>query len=144
MVADIVSAAADRFRMQFAPQSDVEVRHGVYHGGDWIIGVTVPMVFDKRSLPETFLGITVRQFTKDLPPEFQVRDPRAEYVWAPERYELFVDRAAAEIREKLGRPDTTRKEMLDALCGEDFDAFTARCRQWENEGKIPSFGRRRA
>jgi hypothetical protein len=85
------------------------------------------------------LGIAVRHFTKYLPPEFHVRDSRAEYVWAPERYECFVDRAAEEIRTKLGRPAMDRKEMLDALCGDDFEAFTRRCRQWEKDGKIPPY-----
>ncbi len=136
---EIVAASAELFRTQLGPNGDVEVRHGVYHGGEWIIGVTVPFVFDKRRIPDSFLSITVRRFTKDLPPEFQVRDAGAEYVWAPERYELFVDRAAEEVRTKLGQPTMDRHEMLNALCGEDFDEFTARCRQWEKEGKIPSY-----
>ena len=51
---DIVAAAAERFRQRFASSSGVEVRHGVYHGGEWIIGVTVPLVFDNRGMPESF------------------------------------------------------------------------------------------
>jgi hypothetical protein len=134
---EIVAAAAERLRSKLT--GDIEVHHGVYHGGDWIIRVTVPFVFDRRSLPESFLGIRVMHFSLDLPPEFRVRDSRAEYVWAPERYELFVDRAAQEIRGKLGRADMSREEMLDALCGMNFEAHKARCRQGEKDGKIPPF-----
>jgi hypothetical protein len=137
---DIVKAAAEHLARQFAGEG-VGVDHGVYHCGDWIIAVRAPFVFDNRRVPQFYLGICVRRFGMDLPAEFRIGDPRSEYVWAPERYEAFVDRAADEIRSKLGRPDMSRKDMLDALCGDDFDEFTARCRQWEREGKIPTYRR---
>jgi hypothetical protein len=46
---EIVAAAAERFGQRFASDAGVKVRHGVYHGGDWTIGVTVPFVFDDGS-----------------------------------------------------------------------------------------------
>jgi hypothetical protein len=114
---------------------------GIYHGGTWAIHVEYPFIFDKRKIPSSYLGIDIRGGTQtvDMPKEFQVKDNKKEYVWAPERYEEFVDRCADEIRKELGEPNMSRYEMLSALCGRDFKEHSAQCKEWEKKGLIPSY-----
>lgn len=111
-----------------------------------VISVSHPFIFDNRLLPKEFKGIDVRAGVNetDLPIEFQIDDksPRwytKEYRWAPERYEIFVDRCFDEIREKLGSPNMTRNEMLDALCFGNFEEHKNKCIAREKEGKIPAW-----
>ena len=73
-----------------------------------------------------------------MPVEFQI-DNKTEYIWAYQRFELFVDAHQKEIRDKLGNEQLTRKEMLDALCFGNFEKHKNHCITWEQEGKIPTW-----
>ena len=104
-----------------------------------VIAVSVPFVFDQRNLPKKFMGLHVRVGTTEnsLPPEFQNLDRDKEYIWAYQRFELYVDRHADTIRKTLDNPAMTREEMLDALCFGDFNKHKERCMKLEAEGVIP-------
>jgi len=114
---------------------------GIYHGGAWCISISHPFVFDRRKIPESYLGIEIRGecLEKDLPKEFRIKDSKKEYIWAYQRYEKYVDRCADEIRSKLGNKKITRYEMLCALCGKDFDEWIKQCHKWERDGTIPRY-----
>ncbi len=109
------------------------------------IYITVPFIFDNRRIPYVFETYRVRRRTfTPLPFEFQIDQENAfwykkAYLWAPERYEKFVDRCRDEIREKLGNPAMTRSEMLSALCGEDFEEYKKRIYAEIEKGKLPPY-----
>jgi hypothetical protein len=114
-----------------------------YHYAIWI---EHPLIFDQRKLPKWFMGIEVRDHISDIDsiPEFQIEDRDTEYIWDYKRFEKFVDRNSALIRQKLGNPNMTREEMLDVLCDGDFNKHKEDCLRWEKEGrfklKIPPAG----
>jgi hypothetical protein len=113
---------------------------GVYHGGQWVIGLRVPFVFDRRAVPSSHLGIMVHvSQAGELPREFADGTRQHEYVWAPPHYEQFVDRAADEIRAQLGGGDMSRDELLSALVGMPFSKWVELNRSWVREGKIEPF-----
>jgi hypothetical protein len=138
---EIVAEVTEDFRVKYGTIPGVDVTGlGIYHGGDWVIGVTHPFVFDRRLLPTSHLGIGVRTLIGgELPPEFQDGQRRYPYVWAPPHYEQFVDRCAGEIRRQLGRPNMSRDEMLSALIGMPFEQFRELCRQSVREGRMAAF-----
>lgn len=115
--------------------------------GDKFIAGDHPFIFDRRWLPKSFEDCYLRfgVNTKDLPPEFQLNydDPlwyKHQYLWAPERFELFVDRCAKEIRTKLqNSEEMSRNEMLDALCFGDFEAHKARTEIAREKGELPDW-----
>lgn len=73
-----------------------------------------------------------------MPPEFNVQGEG--YVWAHQRYEAFADRAAGEIKAKLGKPDMSREEMLNASSPNgNFEEWKQQCIEWENTGRIPPY-----
>ena len=55
----LVAQAAECFTAEFASRSHVRfVRHGIYHGGELIIGVTTDLPYPKIiRLPESYLGL---------------------------------------------------------------------------------------
>jgi hypothetical protein len=112
-----------RFRAEYGHVHGVQTYGpGANHGGTWAMSATTPFIFDRRSLPVYYLGVHVKWLIPPpLPAEFQNG-----YPWAPQNYERFVDRCAAEIREVLGKPDMTREEMLHALIGRPFEEHAAR------------------
>jgi hypothetical protein len=138
---DLIRQVADRFRVEFGHLRGLEITGpGLYHGGSWVIGASHPLIFDRRRLPEYYLGVDVRASVRPpLPPEFQGQEYPHGYIWSPPNYERFVDRCADEIRERLAQPDMTRDEMLSALVGRPFGQHVAQCRQSVKEGKIPPF-----
>ena len=102
-----------------------------------VIMIAKPFVFDNRKLPKVYDGLEIKaKIEGDLPQEFKV-DARMEYIWAPQRFESFVDRCGDEIRKKLKNPNMTRSEMLDALAFGNFDAHKKKCNELLKEGKIP-------
>lgn len=104
-----------------------------------VIMISKPFVFDNRKLPKVYDGLEVKsKIEGELPQEFKV-DVKKEYIWAPQRFEQYVDRCADEIRKKFKKPDMTRKEMLDALAFGSFDDHKKKCTQLLKEGKIPPF-----
>ena len=136
----LIKAISDRFRDEFGHLPGLVIDGpGVYHGGDWVISSSRPFVFDRRKLPEHYLGIMVHTSVRNpLPLEFSKGYPEA-YVWAPPNFAKFVDRCANEIREQLGDPNMSREDMLHALIGVPFEEHLAHCRQSVREGRMPAF-----
>jgi len=110
-----------------------------------VIVISKPFVFDSRQIPDKFEGLKIRrQVHGKLPTEFIIRRPSADgtkldFIWAPERFEKFVDRKIDNIRERLGDPNMSREEVLDALCFGDFKAHTKKVEQWIKDGIVPPY-----
>lgn len=110
-----------------------------------VIDVSRPLIFDNRLLPKTFEGLDVKTIIHgDLPSEFKVDRTRPdwqkkEYIWAPERFENFVDRCSVEIKKQLGNPTMSREDLLSALCFGDFEAHKNKTQLMVKEGKLPAF-----
>jgi hypothetical protein len=112
----------------------------IYHGGSWVVDVTHPFIFDRRSLPREHLGVWLRTRVQlPLPPEVADQHYPDGYAWSPPNFERFVDRCANEIRQRLGNPTMSRAEMLHALIGTPFEEFVAHCRESVKKGFIPPF-----
>ena len=109
------------------------------------IKISRPFIFDNRLVPKRYEGVQVKsQIQGDLPEEFTIdrSNPdwaKQNYIWAPERFEKFVDRCGNEIKVKLENPKMTRKEMLDAICFGDFEEHKIKSQQLIKEGKIPAY-----
>jgi hypothetical protein len=110
-----------------------------------VIDVSRPLVFDNRLLPKSFEGLEVKAIIHgDLPTEFKIDRTipdwqKKEYIWAPERFEHFVDRCATEIKKQLGNANMSREEMLSALCFGDYEAHKKKTEQLVLEGKLPNY-----
>jgi len=112
-----------------------------------VIKISRPLVFDNRELPKRFEGLEVKtniQMKTEMPTEFVVdrTNPewfKKEYIWAPERFEKYVERCSAEIKKNLGNPEMTKKEMLDALCFGDFKEHKKKVTLLIKEGKLPAY-----
>lgn len=110
-----------------------------------VIDVSRPLVFDNRLLPKSFEGLDVKAVIHgDLPTEFNIdrTQPdwsKKQYIWAPERFEQYVDRCSDDIKKKLGDPKMSRDEMLSALAFGDFQAHKAKTTELIREGKLPRF-----
>ncbi len=92
-----------------------------------VIQVTHPLIFDCRTLPKEFMGMTIRGHidSENLPYHFMIDEDevdgsKEEYIWEPDRFEAFVDECADEIKIKLELPNATKEELLDAICFGDF------------------------
>jgi hypothetical protein len=104
-----------------------------------VIMISKPFVFDNRKLPKVYDGLEIKsKIEGDLPTEFKV-DVKQEYIWAPQRFEQYVDRCGDEIRKKFKKPGMTRNEMLDALAFGNFAEHKKKSQQLLSEGKIPPF-----
>ena len=139
---EIVLNVIREFKKKYGIIEKVKIHDhgGIYHGGVWVISVEYPFVFDKRKIPNEYLGISVHTMHNgELPKEFQIKCNKKEYVWSPERYVYFVNRYENEIRNKLQEPHITKYDILCALSGSDFNEFVEQCRKWANEGIIPDF-----
>jgi hypothetical protein len=107
-----------------------------------VIIISKPFMFDNRQLPKTYEGLDIKaKIEGALPKEFLVKKDavKKEYVWAPPRFEKFVDRCADEIRQQFGNPNMTRQEMLDALAFGNFEEHKKKSLQLMKDGKIPPF-----
>ncbi|NJK97005.1 MAG: hypothetical protein HC905_20655 [Bacteroidales bacterium] len=104
-----------------------------------MISISVPFIFDHRQLPNEFMGLILRTDIYDLPMEFQNIDTENKYIWAYQRFEIFVDKHVDLIKQKLDNLNITRQEILDALCFGDYNKHKENCKKWESEGKIPSW-----
>ena len=102
-----------------------------------VIMISKPFVFDNRKLPKSYDGLAIKaKIEGGLPEEFNV-DARKEYIWAPQRFEKFVDRCSDEIRKKFKQPDMSRTDMLYALAFGNFADHKKKCKELLSEGKIP-------
>jgi hypothetical protein len=110
-----------------------------------VIDISRPLVFDNRLLPKSFEGLEVKAvISGDLPMEFKIDRSKPDwqkqdYIWAPERFEQYVDRCSDEIKKQLGKPDMTREDMLAALCFGNFEEHKKKTEELIKEGKIPSY-----
>jgi hypothetical protein len=110
-----------------------------------VINVSRPLVFDTRQLPKSYEGLEIKAIISgDLPMEFNIDRTKPdwqkkEYIWAPERFEKYVDRCGDEIKKQLGNPQMTRSEILSALCFGDFEAHKKKTQELIKEGKIPAY-----
>jgi hypothetical protein len=110
-----------------------------------VIDVSRPLIFDNRLLPKSFEGLDVKAIIHgDLPTEFMIDRTKPdwqkkEYIWAPERFEHFVDRCSTEIKKQLGNLSMSRDEMLSALCFGDYEAHKSKTKQLVLEGKLPEY-----
>ncbi|MEZ4722153.1 MAG: hypothetical protein R2813_09790 [Flavobacteriales bacterium] len=114
-----------------------------------VIAISHPLVFDNRLIPSNFEGTAVRSSIHgELPKEFQIDQStpnwyEKEYIWAPERFEKFVDRSIDELRKAFDNPEMSREEILDALCFGDFEGHKTDVEKWINEGKIPAYAEKK-
>lgn len=110
-----------------------------------VIEISRPLIFDSRIIPDRYEGLRIkRRIHGPLPEEFQIdRDSvdwhKREYVWAPERFEKYVDRKGDYIRKQLGDPELTREDLLDCLCFGNFKAHKEKVDALIDEGKLPAF-----
>ncbi len=109
------------------------------------IEISRPLIFDSRVIPDRYEGLRIkRRIHGPLPEEFQIdREAvdwhKREYVWAPERFEKYVDREGDRIRKELGDTEMTREDMLDALCFGNFQAHKEKVDRLISEGKLPPY-----
>jgi hypothetical protein len=107
-----------------------------------VIMISKPFLFDNRQLPKSYEGLEIKsKIEGGLPEEFKFdkESTKKEYVWAPNKFEKFVDRCQEDIRKQFGNPEMTRKEMLDALAFGNFEEHKKKSLQLMKEGKIPPF-----
>ncbi len=110
-----------------------------------VIDINRPFIFDNRILPKSFEGLDLKTVIQgELPAEFIVdrSQPdwtKREYIWAPERFEKYVDRCSDEIKKQLGNKEMTRDEMLSALCFGDFKEHKKKVDTLIKEGKVPKY-----
>jgi hypothetical protein len=104
-----------------------------------VIVISKPFLFDNRTLPKSYEGLEIKsKIEGELPEEFKP-SPNKEYVWAPYKFEKFVDRCSDQIRKKFNNPEMTREEMLDALAFGSFKEHKEKCNRLVAEGKIAPF-----
>jgi hypothetical protein len=112
-----------------------------------VIKISRPLIFDNRLIPKRFEGLDVKTNIKlgvDMPAEFDVdrSQPdwhKKQYIWAPERFERYVDRCENEIKDQLNNPQITKPEILDALCFGNFEEHKQKSIQLIKEGKLPAY-----
>lgn len=107
-----------------------------------VILITKPFIFDNRQLPKKYEGLDIKaKIEGALPKEFLTKKDalKKEYVWAPIKFEKYVDRCSDEIRKQFGNPNMSRSEMLDALAFGNFEEHKRKSIQLMNDGKIPPF-----
>lgn len=107
-----------------------------------VIMISKPFLFDNRQLPKSYEGLDIKsKIEGGLPEEFKLEKEsiKKEYLWAPSKFEKYVDRCSGDIRKQFGNPNMTRQEMLDALAFGSFEDHKKKSVQLMNEGKIPPF-----
>lgn len=140
---EVANGVASKFKREFSNVKGMQEigDAAVGHGTEWVIPVLRSFVYDRRDdpVPSSYLGLTVRQNyeSDDLPEEFRLGPDRKGYVWAPFRYERYVDRCPTKIARLLERPNISRSEILDAICPTgDFRKWTRQYEEWVSQGKI--------
>jgi hypothetical protein len=107
-----------------------------------VIMISKPFLFDNRQLPKSYEGLDIKsKIEGGLPEEFKFDKEtiKKEYLWAPAKFEKYVDRCSDEIRKQFGNPAMTRNEMLDALAFGNFEEHKKKSLQLMKDGKIPPF-----
>lgn len=107
-----------------------------------VINISKPFLFDNRLLPKTYEGLDIKsKIEGGLPEEFKIEKEALvkEYLWAPSKFEKYVDRCSEDIKKQFGNPAMSRKEMLDALAFGNFEDHIKKSTALMLEGKIPAF-----
>ncbi|MBS1651065.1 MAG: hypothetical protein JSU07_03555 [Bacteroidetes bacterium] len=107
-----------------------------------VIMISKPFLFDNRQLPKVYEGLEIKaKIEGDLPKEFTIKKDtiKKEYVWAPSKFEKYVDRCSDEIKRQFNDPKMTRNEMLDALAFGNYEDHKKKSVQLMKDGKIPPF-----
>lgn len=121
----LFSDIVDEFRKRY-PSLNIQGLGNVH--GSLELVVIHPLIFDKRLIPRSFLGLGIRSsLSEPIPEDFEMF---SDYVWAPENYANFVDNHAEDIRRALGNRKMTRDEMLNALIGMPFEEWVEQCRKF--------------
>ncbi len=115
------------FRREYDGLPGLVIHGGSNCHGSLVLGVTHRLIFDRRQLPEHFLGMRVYSTVSGIPDDFRVYPT---YVWAPENWLHLVDNHADQVRTELGNPDMPRDEMLRALVGMEFEDWIEACRRF--------------
>ena len=106
-----------------------------------VINISKPFLFDNRLLPKTYEGLDIKsKIEGGLPEEFKI-DKEAltkDYLWAPNKFEKYVDRCSEDIKKQFGNPNMSRSEMLDALAFGSFEDHKLKTLNLIKEGKIPA------
>lgn len=107
-----------------------------------VIMISKPFLFDNRLLPKTYEGLDIKsKIEGGLPEEFKIEKEaiKKDYLWAPFKFEQYVDRCSADIKKQFNNPDMSRTEMLDALAFGSFEEHKKKTLTLMQEGKIPTF-----
>ena len=107
-----------------------------------VIMISKPFLFDNRLLPKTYEGLDIKsKIEGGLPEEFKIEKEviKKDYLWAPIKFEKFVDRCSEEIKKQFNNPNMSRTEMLDALAFGSFEDHKKKTLTLMQEGKIPTF-----
>ena len=112
-----------------------------------VIKISRPLIFDNRLLPKRFEGLDVKTNIKlndTMPVEFNVDRSlpnwhKTQYIWAPERFQKYVDRCEKEIKAQLNSQLMSKEELLDALCFGNFEEHKQKSLALIKEGKLPAY-----
>jgi len=86
-----------------------------------VIKISRPLIFDNRLLPKRFEGLDVKTNIKlndAMPKEFSVDRTlpnwhKTQYIWAPERFQKYVDRCEKEIKPELNSLTKSEAELVN-------------------------------
>ena len=107
-----------------------------------VIMISKPFLFDNRLLPKTYEGLDIKsKIEGGLPEEFKIEKEivKKDYLWAPVKFEKYVDRCSDDIKKQFNNPNMSRNEMLDALAFGSFEDHKKKTLTLMQEGKIPTF-----
>ncbi len=86
-----------------------------------VIVLTRPFLLDCRLLPKKYDGIEIKvRIQGGLPEEFKVIGSN-DHVFAPEKFEKYVDAHLEELRNYFEKPEITKAELLDMLAFGNFE-----------------------
>ena len=106
-----------------------------------VIMISKPFLFDNRQLPKSYEGLDIKsKIEGGLPEEFKIEKEaiKKDYLWAPNKFEKYVDRCSEDIKKQFGNPNMSRTEMLDALAFGSFEEHKIKTLNLIKEGKIPA------
>ncbi len=106
-----------------------------------VINISKPFLFDNRLLPKSYEGLDIKsKIEGGLPEEFKIdrEGITKDYLWAPSKFEKYVDRCSEEIKKQFNNPNMSRAEMLDALAFGSFEDHITKTKTLIAEGKIPA------
>jgi len=83
----ILKAVLERFRRDYVNKNGIiNINSGLYHGGDWIISVTIEWNYkDEVKLPNDYYGFTVQKFYDKIPASVMAEKAKKQFkVWYKE------------------------------------------------------------